>query len=41
LYVTGSWINNDNTAFGVVGFSSPLSRGNNSTGGEIGIRHAF
>jgi predicted porin len=42
LYATWSSINNDNTAaFSVYpGFGS-LSAGNNSTGGQIGVRHSF
>jgi predicted porin len=41
LYATASWINNNNTAYGVTGFASPLTRGNNSSGGEVGVRHIF
>ena len=41
LYATASWINNNHTAYGVTGFASPLTRGNNSSGGEVGIRHIF
>ena len=41
LYATASWINNNNTAYAVTGFASPLTRGNNSSGGEVGIRHIF
>jgi predicted porin len=41
LYATAAWINNDNTAYGVTGFASSLTRGNNSSGGEVGVRHLF
>jgi predicted porin len=41
LYATASWIDNNNTAYGVTGFASPLTRGNNSSGAEFGIRHSF
>ncbi|MBX3641937.1 MAG: porin [Rubrivivax sp.] len=42
LYATWSSINNDgNSAFKVSGQSSGLTPGNNSTGGQIGIRHQF
>ncbi len=41
LYATASWIDNHHTAYGVTGFASPLTRGNNSSGTEVGIRHIF
>ena len=41
LYATVSSINNDNSAFSVSTQSSALSAGNNSTGGQIGVRHSF
>jgi predicted porin len=41
LYATWSSINNDNSAFSVSNQSSPLSSGQNSTGGQIGVRHTF
>ena len=41
LYATWSSINNDNAAFSVSTQSSALSAGNNSTGGQIGVRHTF
>ncbi len=42
LYATWSSINNDGGAFSVApGWGSGPSAGNNSTGGEIGIRHSF
>jgi predicted porin len=40
LYATVSAINNNDTSY-VVSSTTPLNRGNNSTGGEIGIRHSF
>jgi predicted porin len=42
LYATWSSINNDNTAaFSVYPGFGALSAGNNSTGGQIGVRHSF
>jgi predicted porin len=41
LYATWSSINNDNGAFSVSTQASVLSPGNNSTGGQLGIRHTF
>jgi predicted porin len=41
LYATWSSINNDNAAFSVAPGWGPLSAGNNSTGGSIGVRHTF
>ena len=42
IYATYSGINNDNdSAFRVTAQSSALSRGENSTGFEVGVRHSF
>ena len=42
LYATWSSINNDGrSAFAVSTQSSALTAGNNSTGGQIGVRHSF
>jgi predicted porin len=41
FYVTLSGINNDRLANYVVAPGAPLTGGNNSTGGEVGIRHTF
>jgi len=46
LYATWASINNDGNStngaqFSVSGQSSALTRGNNSTGGQIGVRHSF
>ena len=41
LYATYGSIDNTNTAFTVSATGSPLTRGNNSNGGEFGIRHIF
>ena len=41
LYATAAWIDNHHTAYGVTGFASPLTRGINSSGSELGIRHTF
>jgi len=42
FYVTFSAISNDNTAtYAVSSTGSPLSGGNSSKGGEVGIRHSF
>ncbi len=41
LYATGSVVDNTNTAFSVSGTGSVLTRGNNSSGAELGVRHLF
>jgi predicted porin len=41
LYATVSAVDNTNTAFSVSGTGSALTRGNNSSGAEIGMRHLF
>lgn len=41
LYATASWLNNNHTAYSVSASGSPLTRGVNSNGAEIGIRHSF
>jgi predicted porin len=41
LYSTYGTIDNTNTGFGVSATGSALSRGNNSSGAELGIRHVF
>ena len=41
VYATGSWIDNRNSAYGVSPTGSLLSRGVNSRGGEVGVRHLF
>jgi predicted porin len=41
IYATYSSIDNTNTNFAVSSAASALTRGNNSNGGEIGVRHSF
>jgi len=41
LYATYSAIDNTNAAFTVLANASALSNGNNSSGGQIGVRHSF
>jgi predicted porin len=41
LYATYAAIDNTNTNFTVLANASTLSRGNNSSGGQVGIRHSF
>jgi predicted porin len=41
LYATYGSISNTDTAYSVSATGSPLTRGNNSNGAELGIRHVF
>ena len=41
LYATWSSINNDHSTFSVSSQAGALSAGNNSTGGQLGVRHSF
>ncbi len=41
LYATYAAIDNTNTNFTVLANASPLTRGNNSSGGQVGVRHTF
>ena len=41
LYATASWLGNDHTTYGGSATGSARSRGNNSSGAEVGIRHSF
>ena len=41
IYATYGSIANTNTTFTVSATGSPLSRGNNSNGAELGVRHSF
>ena len=41
LYATYSAVDNTDTNFTVLANASTLTRGNNSSGGQVGIRHSF